>query len=338
MIVFKTLKFLYQKKRLLTKSEVLSYLKIRRKVMPLPYYAQIEPTTYCNFDCIICVRKTFNPSILNRHLTLAEFKIILNQIPSLKYIKLQGIGEPFLNPDLGEILKFGKQRKIIFKTISNGSVLKTNKHLIQYFDYLTISFDSANKDNFEKIRRGSNFDVILENIKEIVDYKIKNKLKTKIGINTVVTHLNYQEIPQIIKLALSLRTDYIRFVEVKNCLTLIEQQFLKEQEFIKKSRRYIPKVREIIEEERRKIRGFSIGFLSSENRKSICKWPFYMVYITVDGFVTPCCILPNPEVFNFGNIYQEDFKKIWNGEKYQKFRESLIKNQPNFVCDHCPGA
>jgi len=84
------------------------------------------------------------------------------------------------------------------------------------------------------------------------------------------------------------------------------------------------------------IESLEIGFLSSEKRKLKCRWPFDSCFITVDGFVTPCCIRANPEVFNFGNIFETPFKEIWNGEKYQKFRETMIKNLPNPICDNCP--
>jgi MoaA/NifB/PqqE/SkfB family radical SAM enzyme len=44
----------------------------------------------------------------------------------------------------------------------------------------------------------------------------------------------------------------------------------------------------------------------------------------------------DPEVFNFGNIFEIPFKEIWNGKRYQGFRETMIKNLPNPICDNCP--
>jgi len=44
----------------------------------------------------------------------------------------------------------------------------------------------------------------------------------------------------------------------------------------------------------------------------------------------------DPDVINFGNIFQESFEKIWNGEKYQNFRKTIIKNLANQICDNCP--
>jgi len=337
MFLTKAIKFLITRKRIPPKSKILDYFKVRRKIMPLPFFAQIEPTTRCNFNCVTCTRTTLNPSRLNRDLTLEEFKIILEQIPSLIEIKLQGMGEPFLNPHLEEILEYGKKQKISFYTITNGSVLKFYKHLLQYFDFLTISFDSSSKENFEKIRRGAKFEEIIENAKELIHYKIQHKLKTKIGFNTVVSHLNYQEINAIVELAKNLKLDYVGFVEVENWTTPLEKEFEIEREFIRESRKYSQKIKNIIENVIKKNNSFTqVSFYSSQKRKSICTWPFYRVFITVDGFVTPCCIRMNPQVFNFGNIFEETFEKIWNGEKYLKFRESLIKDLPNPVCDFCP--
>jgi hypothetical protein len=42
------------------------------------------------------------------------------------------------------------------------------------------------------------------------------------------------------------------------------------------------------------------------------------------------------DAFYFGNIFQNKFSEIWNGEKIQNFRIANIKDLPNPVCDLCP--
>jgi MoaA/NifB/PqqE/SkfB family radical SAM enzyme len=304
--------------------------------MPLPCYAQIEPTTKCNFNCLACTRKSLSINRLNRDLSFEKFRLIIEQIPTLKRIKLQGLGEPFLCSELKEILEFGKEKDISFETFTNGSVLKDNLHLISYFDYIFISFDASLKEKFEVIRKGSNFDQIIENLKKCIDFKTKNKLRTKIGLNVVVSHLNYKEIPEIIKRAISLRLDFVLFVEVENWFIPAEDEYLTFREFIKQSRIYSLEIEKLIQKEKEKHLPIKIGFKSSKRRKQICGWPFYKTFITHDGFVTPCEIRMNPDVFNFGNVFEENFKKIWNGLKFQKFREKILKNEPNQICDFCP--
>ncbi|NMB92560.1 MAG: hypothetical protein GYA31_03000, partial [Parcubacteria group bacterium] len=118
--------------------------------------------------------------------------------------------------------------------------------------------------------------------------------------------------------------------------------------FDRKTKKYLPfeaisqrirrkyEIARLVEIEKKKYPHLNIGAPSIKKRKTFCGWPFFGIFITVDGFITPCCIRMNPEVFNFGNIYQDDFNTIWNGEKYKKFRKSMIRNLPNNICDNCP--
>ena len=79
--------------------------------MNLPKEIQIEPTINCNLDCIMCNKKARERG--SKNMTLNEFKIILSQFPDLKKIHLHGIGEPFMNKDFLNMIKFAKQKKII---------------------------------------------------------------------------------------------------------------------------------------------------------------------------------------------------------------------------------
>ena len=57
-----------------------------------------------------------------------------------------------------------------------------------------------------------------------------------------------------------------------------------------------------------------------------------------DGSVSPCCYDPN-RVFDLGNMFKEgSFGKIWNNEKYQNLRKTVMKSKQNILmCRECPG-
>jgi len=79
-----------------------------------PTSVQIESTTYCNAKCSMCGRTMVytgkNPK-KPKHMSFQKFKKIMLKLPYCKYIDLQGLGEPLLNPDLISIIKFCKERK-----------------------------------------------------------------------------------------------------------------------------------------------------------------------------------------------------------------------------------
>lgn len=58
--------------------------------------------------------------------------------------------------------------------------------------------------------------------------------------------------------------------------------------------------------------------------------------LRTDGCVTPCCIRADPDVINFGNVFEMPFEDVWNGKTIRKFRRDQVLNLFNPVCDSCP--
>lgn len=316
--------------------EIKRYLGLGRKpVMPLPDFGQIEITTKCNFSCITCSRTSLDKNRINRDMTFQEFKYIIDQIPTLKTVKLQGLGEPFFNRDIMQMAQYAKSKGLKVITISNGSILPSLQTL-KFFDEITISFDSSNKLNFESIRIGANFDRIINNIKALVALKKNNQLSVNIRMSAVISHLNYKEIPDIAKIAGDIGVDELGFVEVENWLIPTQDEFIISSEFIKKARTKTKEIKTLIHEVEMKHKNIKVNWLSSSKRKLTCPWSFYSTFITVDGYVTPCCIRMDKDAFYFDNVFQNKFTKIWNDRKIQNFRISNIKDLPNPVCDFCP--
>jgi MoaA/NifB/PqqE/SkfB family radical SAM enzyme len=69
-----------------------------------------------------------------------------------------------------------------------------------------------------------------------------------------------------------------------------------------------------------------------------CKDPWFTVYITVEGCVTPCRFIPLPSKLNFGNIFEKHYSKLRNGKKYRQFRHRLkhCPEDPPVFCRNCP--
>ncbi len=315
---------------------MLTHVGIRRKHPEMPQKIQLEHTTSCNFRCITCSRETLHKTRLNRNITLDEFKALIEKIPSIKEIQMQGMGETFLNVNLPGILLYCKEKGIGLTTTTNGSLIDKHLDKIGYFKSITISVDSSEAKNFEEIRIGGKLDKTLENIGRIVEEKRKRGYKTTIGINTVVSHMNYVEIPKLVEIAISLGVDHIGFVEVANWEVPGEKDFEKDAAFIVAARKKSGEIKSLIDAERAKHPNFEIQHEGPQKVKPTCSWPFTSAFITGDGYVTPCCRRPNPDVINFGNINDTSFEKIWNSEKYVAFRENMKEGKTNPICDGCP--
>src|SRR5208337_5212189 len=105
-----------------------SYLLHTARPKP-PEFAQIEPTTQCNLNCRNCSRRFLPEHRKGISMQPKRFGELLDRIPSLKQIHLQGLGEPLLTPDLQGIIDLAKARGIRISTTTNGSLLHVGKYL-----------------------------------------------------------------------------------------------------------------------------------------------------------------------------------------------------------------
>ena len=64
-------------------------------------------------------------------------------------------------------------------------------------------------------------------------------------------------------------------------------------------------------------------------KKLKCIVPFEHLWFLPDGNICPCCpaLVDN---YTLGNIFEQSFDEIWNGERAQEFRQSIIKGDFKF--------
>ncbi|MBI2884226.1 MAG: SPASM domain-containing protein [Candidatus Methylomirabilis oxyfera] len=70
-----------------------------------------------------------------------------------------------------------------------------------------------------------------------------------------------------------------------------------------------------------------------------CQRPWTISYITANGSVLPCCISPwtaqDYRGLILGNAFTDEFVTIWNGRRYQAFREAFDTDAPPDPCRGC---
>lgn len=62
---------------------------------------------------------------------------------------------------------------------------------------------------------------------------------------------------------------------------------------------------------------------------NICKHPFNSIQIQNTGEIYCCCCYWT-DFYSFGNIFEQPFDEIWNGERAQNFRRQFIENQMKY--------
>jgi radical SAM protein with 4Fe4S-binding SPASM domain len=299
-----------------------------------PVIAQIEPNSTCNLRCQMCVREKIGVPIGT--MKFEDFKKILDKLDCLFKLHLSGQGEPFLNQDLFKMIRYANKRGATVFFTTNGTTL--SKEVIDNIckvdiGEIAISIDSVNKKKYENIRKGADFEKVLNNIKELAKQIKEKKRKTIVGISTVILKENIKEIPEFVELAYSLGIKKVGFQKLQEKTDYLDRydSFAKKQRTSDSERL----LRKEIEKGKKIAREKGMTFIFDESKKIGCIWPWRSIYITWNGFVTPCCKILDYREPYFGNILTGDFWKIWNGKNYQSYRKLLRKNKAPPHCEGC---
>lgn len=298
-----------------------------------PFFIQIEPTTRCNLKCIMCGQNKLKQG----DLSLENFKKILSQFKSTLNINIQGKGEPFLNKDLFEMIKFAATKSRYVTTLTNGTLLN-NKSIIKEIcqsglSELGISFDSPFKKEFERIRWGASYDSILEGVRRLIDYQRSRNLKyPQLSLAICLFKSNIKNIPRYIDFANSFGFKNIFF------------QFLNTMDFYKSdySRKLIDEM--ILNDYSINANFFNRCHAYAKSNRIklifskygiICFQPWGGIYINWEGHVSPCCKITDYVNPYFGNLIVEDLKKIWNSKAYQNLRAQISQEIEPDICRGC---
>lgn len=312
-------------------------MKISEKTLPLktpfhPSFIVIEPSFLCNLDCIMCQRKSMKRNSPN--LTFGKFKEILNKIPSLRIINLQGFGEPFLCKDFFKMVEYAHSRGVRVYTFSNATLIDkemSQKIAKSNLEKLIISFDGANKETYEKIRKGANFEKILENLRYM--FSILDQTKTPVFAWVTPNSLNIGELESIIETCMDLGFSKI-VLQSKLSIYSYKKDISKRNAEIQVAdhNAFLSKIYSL----RKKYPKVEICDAKELSFSNPCKWPWTSLFISSDGNVVPCCVLSDPSVANMGNIFKvKSFNQIWNGQKFIELRRKIRENNLPFYCKDC---
>lgn len=301
-------------------------------------YAQIEPTTACNLRCVAC-DVAFTPKERIRQMTLSQFQAILGRLPFLQKVSLVGVGETLLNPNVGEMVRYAKARGIRIGFATNGTFLNADRpaQLIEAgVDWLNVSMDGATKATFERIRVGANFEQVVENIRNLMRVVGRRK-RPEVSVWFVARQDNLGELPALVRLV---RTLGVRTLCVQGLHFWGKTGWRSAWERQQPSADLI-ETRQKLQEAQAVAKAVGVRFeyvnISDGAAERSCNWPWRACYITVEGFVTPCCVHgTDPNVLNFGNLLEQSFADIWNGERYREFRRQLKSPSPHSICVDCP--
>jgi radical SAM protein with 4Fe4S-binding SPASM domain len=317
---------------------------------PLPTNLYFEVTNRCNLPCQTCVR-TFNLHEAERDPLPQELKQAAAALPALRRIVLHGIGEPLLNKNLPQMVRFAKAQGAWVLFNSNGVLLDRawQDTLIDCgLDELRISIDAASPETFRRIRGAPVFDRIVTNLKQFVIRKVeRGVMHPALSLWMVAMRSNVAELPALVDLAAEIGITEVYFQRlVYNGLGVAQsaESLHGETE---------GNVAAIVQEavRRGETRGVALRASGATTPLeslqptdqprpwSRCRRPWDTTYVTAHGKVLPCCIAPfahqDFQSLVLGDLNRQSLEDVWRGERYQEFRRRHQTDEPHPCCRTC---
>lgn len=173
-----------------------------------PAHLQLEHTTYCNARCIMCDHYVSHNRNA-KHLELATVSRLSPVLPYVSLIVMHGNGEPFLNPNIIDILELYRRYSVRISTNTNLSHLDNDicSELNQMCDTLQVSCDGCDKETYEGIRQGLSFDSFCKNLERV---SLLSGIKN-ISLEAVLMQQNIRKAADIVRFAHSYGIKAVKF-------------------------------------------------------------------------------------------------------------------------------
>lgn len=289
----------------------------------LPVHLSIEPTTACNLRCPECISGLRNFTRPTGTLNLKIFQQVLQQTKDhLAHIIFYFQGEPYINPNFLDMVAQAREANITTTTSTNGHFLdeeRAKRTVESGLDRLIISIDGTTQETYEQYRKEGNLDKVIEGTKNIVAAKKEAKSKTPyIIFQFLVVGPNEHQIPEVYALAKSLGVDRV------GLKTAQIEEHQHGHPLMPKNEKYS-----------RYAKGKDGLFHLKNPLEDHCWRMWSGAVITWDGKVVPCCF-DKDATYEMGNLQENTFEEIWQGEHYQRFRKQLFNGRANIdMCRNC---
>lgn len=288
-----------------------------------PYMLQIEPTNMCNLKCPVCPAGTDRLERERRHMQLDEFKSLIDDMQDhLLFLILWEWGEPFMHPQLPEMIKYAAERDI--KTLTS-----TNAHFLHNDDYLKriltsglstliIAIDSLEQDLYEIYRKKGKLSNAVEGLRKVVQLKKALRSKTRINLRMVIMKQNEHELEHMRRFAKEVGVDVFTVKTVNpSCGVDAEDEQLVPTDL--KYRRYV----------------YNDGTYERKRMDVHCRKMWFMCNISANGDVIPCGYDYTSEL-QVGNIFTSPLSHIWNSPEAQDLRGRLYYEKESIPkCKEC---
>lgn len=298
-----------------------------------PIYIEMSPVGACNHRCTFCA-----VDYIGYQSNRLKTQILEQRIPEMgrlgvKSIMFAGEGEPMLHKEITQHVLMCKEAGIDVSFTTNATVVRDEfiEQALPQVTWIKVSLNAGTAKTYSQIHqtKESDFDRVVENLKNIVTSKKQRDINCTVGAQILLLPENSQEIETLIHLCRDeIGLDYLvvkpysqhNYSETRLYQNIDYSPYIKMGENL---RRYDTDDFKVI------FRSHTMQKHSVESSQQYQKChatPFFWAYVMADGSVYGCSAYLLDERFSYGNLNHNTFQEIWEGEKRQQ-NFDYINNQ-----------
>ena len=258
----------------------------------------------CNSRCLHCWY-TANPELRKRDgvtfMPEGLLRRIVDEVAEhtdpRPLIRVTGTGEPFLMPSLTDLLVEACAGKgVRAAVITNGSLVtpeRSERLIAAGIEAIECSVDAADKETYERVRRGLKFDDILRNVEHMLAARDRLGASTKILVSVV---------------------DNPEQIDAAQVAAFWEERV--DRVITRKYLTYGQLSKDLYSKD---------TYLPPEDRVP-CPYPFERLVILASGQTT-FCNFDVEDSFYMGNINDRTIEEVWRGRAFEAWRKLVVEGR-----------
>ncbi|HEY5999296.1 MAG TPA: radical SAM protein [bacterium] len=284
-----------------------------------PIYMEVSPSGACNHRCLFCAVDYLGYGAKFLEADLLKERIAELGALGLKSIMFAGEGEPLLHKRIGEIVRHTKASGIDVAFTTNGVLLREAlaREILGSTSWIKVSCNAGTAATYATIHRtrAEDFETVLGNLAAAVRIRRENGYACTLGIQLLLLPENAGEVGTLAERARDIGLDYLVVKPYSHFAPSQTTRYkdIRYEEFLGLAggvRALATDSFQVIFREEtmrlwdRQERGYGrcLGL------------PFYS-YIDAAGRVWGCKEYIGDERFLYGNIHEQTFREIWEGER-----------------------
>lgn len=304
----------------------------------------MDQNNKCNLRCRMCGFSDPRMMKIKKYdMPLWLLRMIAEQVfPRAKYVAFSCLTEPLMTGDFSKRVSILEHFPVPFSEVITNGMLLNDEVINALIDVpvtrLGVSLDGANKKTYELIRRGANFDRVVDNIRRFNELKEKKRTDyPHLRVLHVLSEANIDEFEDFLGMAKSLNAQAVDVRTISPFRNAADRGTSADRfwERVKENEKLLEswtKRWSVVDTGYLRVSPKEVVILDDKGHRVMCRRPWDTFAVHANGDVVPCMSWARSPM---GNIARESFEQIWKGKIFENVREEFNQKRPGPDCQYC---